>query len=135
MLASCGIALALAFLVHEEGSSMRKEVTFKHRGRTYVKPLYLDFPVVVYDYPDGEYTMRPATPEDHYYRVKLAWEGKWKKRYQIGRDSSIKPWPFEFTHALKNAIVEEMRYHHVWNRKNRSRFKPDGYVYMPEDNG
>jgi len=106
------------------------DITFRWEGVTYVVPVSMGFPVVI----EPGSPPRAATGADHRRRARMAWRGDWRRRYQIGRDSKLKPWFFEWTHALKNIIIEEARELGNFNRGNRDPLKPDGYVFPRKGN-
>lgn len=109
-------------------------VIFLWNNAFYTKPAGMKFPVVVLREDAVAYTIREATVEDHKLRARLAFEGRWERVYQIGRRSKLKWWFFEWTHALKNVVVERSRARGTYNRGNRDPNVPDGYV-VPEGLG
>jgi hypothetical protein len=105
-------------------------IVFSWEGETYRKPKDVQFPVVIQWNADRSlYSIRTAMTRDHKHRVRLVQQGKWRRRYQIGRKSPLKFWLFELTHAMKNVLVEEARRRGIINRGNRNPNKPDGYVF------
>lgn len=105
---------------------------FEWQGKEYWKSDDFEFPVTVIVYTNGLYDIRESQLKDHYKRLRLVRQKRWTHMNQIGRQSPIPKngsWFLEFTHALKNIVVEELRRLNIWNRKNRDPLKPDGYIF------